>query len=316
MRSPVLLIVFNRPEPTAKVFDAIRAARPPRLYVAADGAREGRAGEAERCAEVRRIATAVDWPCEVRTLLRERNLGCKRAVSGAIDWFFEQEPEGIVLEDDVLPLPSFFPYVEELLERYRDDTRVGLVSGCNLISHRAAEGDSYVFSRHPHIWGWASWRRAWRTFDVTMGEWPAWRHAGLAALAEGSWRLEHYWRYRFDAVHAGKIDTWDYQWVFALWRSGMLSITPARNLTTNLGFGADATHTTAEVPDFVRESLPRDLDFPLRHPARVERARSFDELVETHVLKLTAGWEAQRRLATLPVVGPVLRALRGAAMQG
>ena len=156
MPPPVLFIVFNRPETTAQVFAAIRTARPERLYIAADGPRAGREGEAERVAETRAIATAVDWPCQVETLVRPENLGCKRAVSSAISWFFENEPEGIVLEDDTVPLASFFTYADEMLERYRHDDRVMMVNGSNLVSHVYKSPYSYFFSAYPRVWGWVS----------------------------------------------------------------------------------------------------------------------------------------------------------------
>lgn len=316
MRSAVLFVVFNRPDVTRQVFEAIRAARPPRLYVAADGPRRDRAGEAERCAEVRRIATDVDWDCSVRILFRDENLGCKLAVSGAIDWFFGQEEEGIVLEDDVLPVPSFFTYCDELLERYRTDVRIGLVSGCNPISSRAQPSASYFFSRSPHIWGWASWRRAWQTYDVAMKDWPQWRDSGgLTLVSNGCRRFERYWRGRFDVTHSGQIDTWDYQWAYALWRRGMLSILPASNLTHNLGFGADATHTTLHVPDYVTDSPPRDLDFPLKHPSRLGAQDNLDRLIDLHVYYLTLAWATRQALLDLPVLGTAIRAFKHAFRQ-
>src|SRR5271165_4717676 len=175
MRSPILFLVFNRPETTRRVFETIRAARPPKLYVSADGPRAGRAGEPQRCDEARRIATSVDWPCEVKTLFRDANLGCKMGVSTGISWFFDQEPEGIILEDDIVPLPSFFDYCDELLARYRDDERVAMISGCNPIANDFRVDESYFFARFCGIWGWASWRRAWRHYDVNISAWPAWR---------------------------------------------------------------------------------------------------------------------------------------------
>ena len=216
MRSPVLLIAFNRPATTRRVFESIRAARPPRLYYAVDGPRPDRPSEAGRCEEVRSIVDSVDWPCEVRTLFRESNLGCRRGVSSAIDWFFEHEPEGIVLEDDVLPTRGFYAFCDNLLERYRSDARVGLISGCNLIASRHSPEASYFFSHYNHIWGWASWRRAWQHYYVAMNDWPRWRDSGgLETLSVGSRRFERYWRRIFDRVYAGEIDTWDYQWTFA-----------------------------------------------------------------------------------------------------
>ena len=297
MRSAVLFLVFNRPNTTRRVFEAIRAAHPPRLYVAADGPRANRPGEAARCDEVRRIATAVDWPCEVRTLFRDENLGCKMGVSSAVSWFFENEDEGIILEDDVLPLPSFFDYCDELLERYRYDERVAMISGCNLISHRIATRESYFFSRNNHIWGWASWRRAWRHYDVAMKVWPAWRDQGGLANLPGSNRLfEAHWRSIFDATYGGKVDTWDYQWLFTCWSVGALSIFPAKNQISNLGFGPDATHTIISTPDYVVESIPRPLDFPLMHPAHVERYEAVDTIYDRIVFDITLLNAVRRRL--------------------
>jgi hypothetical protein len=313
MRSPVLFLVFNRPETTRQVFDAIRAAKPPRLYVAADGPRQDRPGEVERCAEVRRIATGVDWPCEVKVLFREKNLGCKKGVSSGIDWFFEHEEEGIILEDDVLPVASFFPYCDELLERYRDDERVGLVSGCNLIMKQYAPESSYFFSRYNHIWGWASWRRAWKHYDINMNAWPNWRdQGGLKKLSKGNKRFERYWRETLEHAYAGKINTWDYQWTFACWRKGMFTILPAYNQTHNLGFGTDATHTTSAVPTYVKESAPRLLSFPMQHPQVVTFISKSDYLIDRYVFNLSLASELRRTLRNLPLFGLALRKVKNA----
>ena len=280
MISPVLFLIFNRPDTTARVFDAIRAARPARLYVAADGPRPARAGEAERCEQARKIATAVDWPCTVKTLFRESNLGCKHAVSSAIYWFFEQEEGGIVLEDDCLPHPTFFRFCDELLELYRHDDDVALISGDNF-QFGVKRGDaSYYFSRYVHIWGWASWRRTWRRYDRDCLRWPAFRDAGGLARVLGGRRVEaREWRRVFDALHANEIDTWDYQLMFAAWANSMVSIVPQKNLVTNIGFGLEATHTKgasrfADVP-----ALP--MDFPLVHPS----SRATSEAADDHTAK-------------------------------
>jgi hypothetical protein len=311
MKSAILFLVFNRPDTTRQVFEAIRAARPPRLYVAADGPRADRPGEAERCDGVRRIATAVDWPCEVKTLFLDQNLGCKMGVSSGITWFFENEAEGIILEDDVLPVASFFDYCDELLERYRHDERVAMISGCNLISRRFEPKESYFFSRYNHIWGWASWRRAWEHYDVTMKRWPAWRdEGGLARIANGSWLFEAYWRVFFDDTYYGKVDTWDYQWTFTCWCLGALSVLPAENQTRNLGFGADATHTTEEAPEYVVESEPRLLVFPLIHPVSVERQVEADKLINERVFDM--GWTMviKNKLLEFPIIRKVIKIIR------
>ncbi len=296
MKSPVLFLIFNRPDTTREVFEMIRAARPPRLYVAADGARPSRVGESERCREVRTISTAVDWPCEVRTLFRDENVGCKVGVSSGIDWFFSQENEGVILEDDVLPVTSFFDYCDELLERYRSDSRVAMISGCNLVSQRLNHKESYFFSRYSHIWGWASWRRAWTSYDVQMQDWPDWRDSGgLAKASGGNPFFEAYWTNIFDSVWRGEIDTWDYQWTYSCWRHEGLAALPSSNQTRNLGFGAGATHTTGEVPGYIGASPPELLDFPLRHPDRVERSVKSDHVIDSTLFGLNAIGEFKRR---------------------
>jgi hypothetical protein len=311
MRSPILFLVFNRPETTRRVFDAIRAARPPKLYVAADGPRANAAQEAQRCEEVRRIATAVDWPCEVHTLFRDRNLGCKIGVSSAVSWFFEHEFEGIILEDDVLPTPTFFQYCDELLEKYREDERVGMITGCNLISHYFKAAESYFFSRYNHIWGWASWRRAWQHYDVAMADWPVWRDGrGLEQMSAGNPLFAAYWRPIFNAVHEGKVDTWDYQWTFACWRHGSLAAMPAFNQTRNLGFGADATHTTKAEPAYVVSSRVHPLAFPLLHPDPVARDLRADALIDSKVFGINILNVLVRRLLKSPMLRSVASSLR------
>lgn len=242
LNTAVLFLVFNRPDVTAQVFEAIRQAKPPRLYVAADGPRPNRPGEAERCAEVRRIATNVDWPCEVKTLFRESNLGCKRAVSDAITWFFENEPQGIILEDDCLPDPTFFRYCEDMLTRYQYDDRVMMVSGTNL-AWDIDQKESHYFSRYPHIWGWASWRRVWTWYDVHMMD--------LQTLLSDSGFVESFRRYAeyehwsrvLTSVRDGQVDTWDAQVVYLAFSRSQMTVYPSGNLISNIGFGADATHT-------------------------------------------------------------------------
>ena len=240
----VLFLVFNRPDTTQQVFEAIRQAKPPRLYVAADGPRANREGEAERASQVREIATAVDWPCEVKTLFRDENLGCKKAVSSGIDWFFENEEQGIILEDDCLPHPDFFKFCETLLNRYVSDERVWVVTGDNFQDGQQRGDGSYYFSRYNHVWGWASWRRAWTKRDMEIKFWPNWKNS----LEWKAWlpdRVERkYWTEIFDQMYRQEIDTWDYPWTASVWFHGGLTATPNVNLVSNIGFGPDATHTT------------------------------------------------------------------------
>lgn len=307
LSTPVLFLTFNRLDTTRQVFETIRRARPPRIYLASDGPRDSRPGEEEKVRSVREYVLGhIDWECEVRTLFREKNLGCKYAVSGAISWFFENEEMGIILEDDVLPVPSFFPYCEELLEKYKDDHRIFMISGCNLISKRFAPKSSYFFSRVTHIWGWAGWRRSWQHYDVEMRKWPEWRDAeGLRGISEGSRLFEYYWKRIFNRVHQGLVDTWDYQVLFACWNRNAFTLLPSKNLTTNIGFGADATRDWEGVPPYVLESIAEDLQFPLIHPEIL--APDADKMIWKFVFGITYSNLKKSIAASIPFFGPILR---------
>ena len=268
-------------------------------------------GEANACAAVRRIATAVDWPCELHTLFRDWNLGCKAGVSSAITWFFQNEEQGIILEDDVLPMPSFFRYCDELLDRYREDERIAMISGCNLIANRFTPRASYFFSSYNHIWGWASWRRAWRHYDVRMSGWSEWVNGGgLTRVFRGDRLTEKYWRLALEGVVSRNVDTWDHQWTFACWKTGGMCVLPARNQTQNLGFGAGATHTTSNVPSYVKESKPMLLDFPLVHPKDVVEDEGAREMINRHIYKITNVGLLVRTILACPFAVALLRALQ------
>lgn len=309
LATPVLFLVFNRPETTARVFEAIRQARPPRLYVAADGARDGREGEAERTAEVRRIATAVDWPCEVRTLFRDRNLGCRDAVSGAITWFFENEEEGIILEDDCLPAQSFFWFCEAMLERYRDDMRIGQVSGYNAVPQTYSQFQaSYVYSAYGSIWGWATWKDRWDAFEPFLdgAKGSGLLDFGLAALPQDEYPVVR--RRQLQNALSGKVNAWGYQWFFARLVSSYLSVVPCRNLIVNLGFGEDSTHTSS-APKFEQPQLQETAIPPTSPPCVLRDRRRDIDLLDSVLahrnlsLIRRIGKAAKTRLSALPLSG-------------
>lgn len=277
---PILLCIFKRPQTTARTFEAIRSARPPRLYVSADGPRDDEAGEADLCAEARRVATAVDWPCQVRTMFRDRNVGSREAIGGGISWFFENEEEGIILEEDCLPHPSFFPYCEELLARYRDDERVMCISGDNPIPISPDYPASYIFSAYSFTWGWATWRRAWhhnsfsrfRSVDKT----PV-----LSAIDNDPIFIEHF-RKLFEKTSTGEIDSWDYVWLFSVWSQSGLTCMPKVNLVSNIGFGDGGTYCLN--PDDPRANLAtHEIETPLVHPELVHRHWEFDQVVKLKI---------------------------------
>jgi hypothetical protein len=241
LKTAVLFLVFNRPDPTRQVFEAIRHAKPPRLYVAADGPRAGRKGEAERVEQVRKIATAVDWPCEVKILFRKENLGCKTAVSEGIDWFFKYEQSGIILEDDCLPAPSFFWFCERMLNKYASDSRIMMISGTNyLLDIRKEVSAEFIFSRHFSIWGWATWRRAWETYEVDIERCESNDHEYIALNSLD----KKFYEDLIKTSVIGDIDTWDYQWVLNCCFNYGLSITPSVNLISNIG--TEGAHANGE----------------------------------------------------------------------
>jgi hypothetical protein len=275
LKTPVAFIIFNRPDTTERVFAEIARARPPKLLVVGDGPRNNREGEAEKVAAARAIIDRVDWPCEVVTNYSEANLGCKIRVSSGLDWVFEQVPEAIILEDDCLPHPTFFRFCEELLERYRDDQRIGMISGDNFQFGLTINHDSYYFSNFNHIWGWASWRSRWQhDYDVQMKSWPQVRDGGRLM----DWVIDKYERDAlkdtFERVYQGGIDTWDYQWAFASRLNGRMAVMPNVNLISNIGFGADATHTTGE--NEFSNMLVSPINFPLKHPTMFFVSRLLD----------------------------------------
>jgi len=276
---PVLFLIFNRPDLTFRSFETIRASKPEQLFISGDGARPRFAEDAERVALARTVVDRIDWDCEVRTRLHDQNLGCAKAVSSGIDWAFESVDELVIIEDDCLPSPCFYRFSAELLERFRNDQRVFVISGDNFQQHAPRTPYSYYFSRYNFGWGWATWKRAWKHFDLETSLWPEIRDGDwLDDILQDSLATT-YWRDIFDQVHAGKIDTWDYQWTLACWIQSGLTVLPAVNLVQNIGFGKDATHTTDESHDGPPAG---NLSFPLSHPPYVLRDDRADSCTQRY----------------------------------
>jgi len=268
LQTPVTFIVFNRPEPTRRVFAAIAAARPSRLLIIADGPRADRKGESQLCDEVRKIVSDVHWPCKVETNFSEENLGCRRRVISGLDWVFSLVEEAIILEDDCLPNPTFFPYCAELLERYRDCEQIAIIGGFNPLQESFPFPYSYYFTRLVLIWGWATWRRTWQNYDEHMTLWPEVKKGELLKLMWKARKPRKQWTSIFDSNYKGVgPNSWDYQLIYSLWVRNFLNIVPRRNLIQNIGFGEEATHTKRADPGFKIES--QDLSFPITHPPAV-----------------------------------------------
>jgi hypothetical protein len=296
--TPVAFIIFNRPDATERVFAEIANAKPTKLLVVGDGARTSQHGEAERVAATRAIVQRVDWDCEVLTNFSDSNLGCRARVSSGIDWVFENVEEAIILEDDCLPDQTFFRFCQEMLQHYRHDQRVGTISGDNFQFGRRYGNESYYFSKFVHLWGWASWRDRWAgSYDVDMTQWPRLRDEGRLVDIVGNKREAAYWGIIFDRVYRGEIDTWDYQWVFANWLEGRVSIHPSVNLISNIGFGREASHTTGSS---ALSNLPvTPIRFPLSHPLGMFKSIQADRIVEKQFFRLSLLKRIRNRVAGL-----------------
>jgi hypothetical protein len=298
MKTPVVLTVFNRPGLTARVMEVLQRVRPERLMVIADGPRKDSPTDDTLCRETRRIAEGVSWPCELTTYYADKNLGCRKRMSSGLDRAFETFEEAIILEDDCVPDESFFSFCEHMLERYRDNPRIGIVSGTNSQCFSHPTQDSYYFSRYPLIWGWAAWRRTWAHYDLNLAAWPQLRDSDWLESIVGPSHRVQYWRHLFDSVHSG-FDTWDYSLVVACWLHKQLAIHPCVNLVSNIGFGETATHT--KDVDSPRANLPlATMEFPLLHPETIAANLAADAHIEQHLFsgtlrqRFAAVWEQLR----------------------
>ncbi len=285
MKTPVALIIFNRPDLTERVFDAIRQAKPPQLFIIADGPRPDRPDDIAKCNAARSIVDRVDWDCEVFKNFADLNLGCGVRPATGISWVFDLVDRAIILEDDCIPHPDFFRFCDELLDRYRDDERIMHISGNNFWANKYACEQSYLFSRYTLSWGWATWRRAWQHYDFEMKLWwelsPPQQQNLIADLLGDEHAAKNWIGIFHDAIG---VDAWDYQWTLANWLQGGLAILPQVNLVSNIGFDADATHTfsantnSVDCPHMSISSAA--IDFPLKHPHLMLRDVLIDRFIQ------------------------------------
>lgn len=281
--TPILFLIFNRPDTTALVFEQIKRVQPKHLFIAADGPRDNRPGEADLCKASRDILLkGIDWDCEVKTLFRDENLGCKKAVAGAINWFFKNVAQGIILEDDCLPDQSFFQYCEQLLERHKDDEHIISIGGTNL-GYKFKNKDSYAYSRFMNMWGWATWRRAAQLVDYDMKSWKRKQFKSLflqKTIQSHYFSLDinwiNYWKNHFNLTSSGTINTWDYQWIFTQIQHNKMAIFPSFNLIKNIGFTEHATHTVYPDHPIAQLSL-QSIQFPLIHPQKKAVELDYEE---------------------------------------
>jgi hypothetical protein len=265
--TPVLFLIYRRLDTAKQVFSVIRQIKPARFFIAANGPCLTIPAEAEQCNAVRKyVLDNIDWDCEVKTLFRNENLGCGKSIFSAITWFFERVEQGIILEDDSVPSMSFFPYCEELLEKYKDNDRIYHITGHNPLGH-TKNTYGYYFARIEHCWSWATWKRAWDKYSYDM--------KGLDAFIKEK-RINHifrrkcdreYWLRMFKQTEKNEIDTWDYQWTYAIFKNNGICINPSKNLISNIGFGSDSTHTT-DVNSIYNNQRRYDMTI-IKHPKHI-----------------------------------------------
>lgn len=278
LKTPVAFFIFNRPETTERVFQAIRQVKPSQLFVIADGARVNKIGEDEKCLATRSIIHQVDWKCEVLSNYSEINLGCRKRISSGLDWVFSQVEEVIILEDDCLPDPSFFRFCEELLEQYRDEPKIMSISGQNLQFGQKRRHYSYYFSRYAHCWGWATWKRAWQYYDNQMKLWTKVRDEyWLLDILQDEQAFIH-WSNDFQNSFDG-FDSWDYVWQFSCWINQGLTILPNLNLVSNIGF-TEAGTRTKNTNSILANMKVEEIKFPLLHPPVIIRDTQADHFTE------------------------------------
>ncbi|MBI4784296.1 MAG: glycosyltransferase family 2 protein [Oscillatoriophycideae cyanobacterium NC_groundwater_1537_Pr4_S-0.65um_50_18] len=297
MNTAIAFFIFKRPDTTERVFKAIQQVKPSRLLVVADGPRSDRPGEVEQCAATRAIIDRVDWDCEVLKNYSEVNLGCAKRVSSGLDWVFSLVEEAIILEDDCVPHLTFFEFCEELLSRYRHDTRIMSISGQNVQLGHESTHTSYYFSRYNHCWGWATWKRAWHEFDFSMKLWPEVRDNNVLKDILLDDRAVKYWSRIFQNTSDQKYNSWAYRWTLACWLQGGLSIISSVNLVSNVGFSLDATNTQTIAANNPYAAMPtQPIQFPLQHPKYVVRNSQADTITQNYFYNPTLLIRLQRKI--------------------
>ncbi len=277
LKFSILFLTFNRLDTTKRVFEEIKKAKPLKLYIASDGPREDVLGEDEKVKEVRNfIESNIDWECEVKTLYRDKNLGCGKAVSDSITWFFENEEEGIILEDDCLPNQDFFKFCCEMLSFYRKNESVFMIAGSNIYPKKMlSSSSSYDFIKIPRIWGWASWRRAWRYYDFNL---EGFGSPSFCKVINATWHkkeFKKYWYQILKDVYYKKLDTWDYQWAYSMWRYNGLCLLSKFNLVSNIGFGT-GVHTWNK-KNKISNLKNENFIFPIKKSSQIKINEDLDD---------------------------------------
>lgn len=285
LTTPVVFIIFNRPDTTKRVFEKIREAKPKKLYIIADGPRKSVPKDYELCQLTRSMVENIDWDCNLYKNYSDINLGSRFRPASGFEFVFRNEDDAIILEDDCLPHTSFFEYCQQLLEYFRNEKKINIISGSNFLSKLSNKKYSYQFSAFHHFWGWATWKRAWEKYDIDMKEWPVLKNKNFINDILMRRTSAKYWETLFEEVYTGKINTaWDYQWIYSSWKNNGLAVLPTSNLISNIGFGENATHTKNK--KHKRSNMPLEgVQFPIIHPPQIKRDFEYDQILSDYIFR-------------------------------
>jgi hypothetical protein len=276
LQTPVAVFIFNRPHCTEQLVHALAFVRPARLFVIADGPRND--CEIEICEQTRAIIDQIDWPCTILKRYATSNIGCRESIPNGLNWVFQHVDTCIILEDDCIPQPSFFPFCQELLSRYKYDMRIMTIGGHRSDGPNELDTESYYFSKYPSIWGWATWKEKWAKYDLNMSQWDDLKNSNWLNKILKSPKAVAYWSRMYDHMKNG-LDTWDYALAYSCWLHKGLSIRSRVNMISNIGFGKEATHThKTEMADIYAN--PMDIEFPLKHPIAISIDKEIDDRIE------------------------------------
>lgn len=274
--TPVILLIYHRPDITQKVIDSIRVVQPRKVYVVADGPKNSK--DKKLCDRTRELISTIDWPCNIHKIYSRKNLGLRRRVSTGITQVFNKEEQAIIIEDDCQADPTFFRFAEELLNKYKKDERIISIAGFS--SQKSTKNTSYVFTKYVESWGWATWKRAWKNYDDDMKGWNEIQETKWLYNYLGSVLLASYWRKVFNWTKELMMDSWAYRWEYSAFRVKGLTAVPSNNLVKNIGFGVGATNTRLAIK--IRDVEP--VKFPLIHPASVGIDKQREKLVERDLI--------------------------------
>jgi len=286
MKTSVVLIIYKRYQNLLAITDVLRKVKPAKIFIIADGPKN-KTEKLLTDKTRKNLELLLDWPCMILKNYSKNNLGLKERFSSGISWVFEQTDRAIFLEDDCIPDPTFFRYCDELLEKYQNDNRVMTISGNNFQFGKNTVPSSYYFSRYPHVWGWATWKRVWDHYDSNITTWPEQSNTSWLRGVTGGLIISKFWKYIFNRLFEGKINTWDYQLTYASFKNNGLNIIPSVNLVTNVGYGADSTNIKTKNKTISVPTTP--MQFPLIYPKDFAINDTADQAVENLVYLSSIG---------------------------